>query len=225
MTFYIPESYKKLKELMHRRTPQYSGECYMFTCPSCGGKKSVAKLFMQPGSCNVWSDWLDEEFSYRVLSTLQRCPHCGGYYIVTHEGAPTEVAIATDDGKIELEELEKFLCEERDLENVELANLYMQYVHMYNDCFRRNPIEGIKATYNQSKLFSDAVLFLTERCRIPQIVIADLYRQAGMFRKCMEYAADFVCRCNDEDKEILDKTRYLAIKGETEPFVMRSSTI
>ena len=96
---------------------------------------------------------------------------------------------------------------------------------MYNDCFRRNPIDGIKATYNQSKLFSDAVLFLTERCRIPHIVIADLYRQAGMFRKCMEYAADNVCRCKDEEKEILDKTRYLAIKGETEPFVMRSSTI
>ena len=100
-----------------------------------------------------------------------------------------------------------------------VASLFMQYVQQYNDVYRRYDKTDRRATYEQSKMFTNAILFLTAYCRIPEVQIADLYRQAGMFKKCIDYASDPTTKVNEEEREILDKTIYLAIKGDTSPFV------
>ena len=213
------------REMAHSKVPVHYGECYIFTCPSCGGRKQVARLVMPVGVYNVWSDGFYEDTPVRCVSLLQQCPHCGGYYAVDLNDAPVEECTPLHDGRIRLEELETYLeqCDARG-DSVP-PELYMQYIHMYNDSFRRGGIELSKATHRQAMLFSKAILVVAALPVTPYNVSADLYRQAGMFRKCMDVAGEYSLPLKGEFLEILDRTRYFAIKGETEPFVMKSEEL
>lgn len=222
MIDYIPSRYGILRGGHPSYNYHSSCECYLFECSHCGHTKLIRKPLLLNMDRIHWSDNKIVGGNIDDISFIQRCPHCGKYYFVTVEDAVIEQGESCDDGYMEIEELTA-VCNDDFLESIApecKASLLMQYVHTYNDKYRRNPIEECKAPYVQSKKFTDAVLFLTSRCRIPGILIADLYRQAGMFKKSLEYAADIADRTKGKDLEVLDRTRYLAIKGDVTPFVM-----
>ena len=180
-------------------------------------------------SCTWWSDGKIECCNDWQISYMQRCPHCGKYFYIVKEDAWTGYGSdPEDDGCLEIGEYAS-ICSNKELMSSlppeDMASLFMQYVQQYNDVYRRGALEEKRASYQESRMFTEAILFLAARCRIPGILIADLYRQAGMFRKCLEYAADIANKTNcgsPEDFETLDRTRFLAIKGDTVPFVTRT---
>ena len=216
---------QKHREMAYSRIPVYCGECYIFTCPSCGGRKQVARKVMPPAVYNVWSDGLYEDTPVRSVSLLQHCPHCGEYYAVDLYDTPVEECTPLHDGCIGLEELESYLERIEAQGDWVAPKLYMQYIHMYNDNFRRDGIDICKATYRQARLFSQAILIVAALPSVPYNISADLYRQAGMFRKCMDVAGDYSKYLKGECLESLDRTRYLAIIGDTAPFVMKSEEL
>ena len=206
-----------------------NSEYYIFVCSHCGHEKRVRKEPLTSMSCTWWSDGKIECCNDWQISYMQRCPHCGKYFYIVKENAKTGYGSAPeDDGCLEIGEYAS-ICSNKELMSSlppeDMASLFMQYVQQYNDVYRRGALEEKRASYQESRMFTEAILFLAARCRIPGILIADLYRQAGMFRKCLEYAADIANKTNcgsPEDFETLDRTRFLAIKGDTVPFVTRT---
>lgn len=206
----------------HFKFPE-SNECFILVCQHCKGEKRVRKELYISTASTRWSDNRVEACDNSNISYVQRCPHCGWYYFADTAEARTGLGGDIHDGSMDVAELAAICSDSAFMESIEpgmKATLLMQYVHTYNDIYRRNFKCEHPAPYSQSRLFTEAVLFLTARCRIPQAVIADLYRQAGMFRKCLEYAAT-ISSVTPHEKEIIDQTRYLAIHGETAPFVVR----
>lgn len=228
MEYYVSEQHEKRRRMFPHYNFGSNSEYYIFVCEHCKNEKRVRKMSYTSTKSIYWSDGKIEACNDWPISYMQRCPHCGKYYYVSIEEAQTGFGIdIEDDGRLEIGEYAALCSDKKMMESLpieNMASLLMQYVQQYNDTYRRGAQaeeNEEKATYEQSKMFTDAILFLTERCRIPEILIADLYRQAGMFRKCMEYAADIVNRIKGEDLETLDRTRMLAIQGNTEPFITK----
>ena len=201
-------------------------EFFIFVCSHCGGEKHVIKEPVTTTVCTYWSDGKIDCCNDSQISYIQRCPHCGKYYYIIKNEARTGFGEAEDDGCLDIGEYAAICSNEALMSTYEpgmVASLFMQYVQQYNDVYRRYGNTDRRATYEQSKMFTKAVLFLTAYCRIPEVQIADLYRQAGMFKKCIDYASDHVTKVKEEEREILDKAMYLAIKGETSPFVTHAT--
>ena len=225
MDFYVNVLHEKLKKFFPHHNYGNNSEYYIFTCEHCKKEKHVRKMPYSSTECIYWSDGKIESCNDWPISYMQRCPHCGKYYYVMVRESPTGFGEdPEDDGRLEIGEYAAICSNKELMESLhpgKMASLFMQYVQQYNDAYRRDSIDDAKASYEESKMFIDAILFLTARCKISEIMIADLYRQAGMFRKCMEYAADIANHTKGDDLEILDKTRQMAIQGETAPFITK----
>lgn len=224
---FIMEFYINSQHLKKRTSYNFgnNSEYFILVCQHCSKEKKVKKEPYVTTEKTYWSDDRVKSCDNREISYIQRCPHCGQYFFANPEEATVGFGSDFVDGRMDVAELAAICSDKNLIESIEpgmKATLFMQYVHTYNDTYRRYNDDEEKAPYKQSKMFTDAVLFLTERCRIPKTVIADLYRQAGMFRKCLEYSADIANGMHGEELEILDKTRYLAIKGETAPFITKT---
>ena len=158
---------------------------------------------------------------------MQHCPHCSSYYYIVKDKAPTGFGSdPEDEGCLDIGKYAALIGNRELMSAYEpgiVASLFMQYVQQYNDVYRREDRTGRKASYEQSRMFTEAILFLTAHCRIPDILIADLYRQAGMFGKCLGYSSRPTIRIEEWERETLDRIRYLAIKGETAPFITRTT--
>lgn len=227
MEFYVSEQHEKRRRMFPHYNYGGNSEYYIFVCGHCKNEKRVRKMPYTGTMCTYWSDGRIEACNDWQISYMQRCPHCGNYYFVDiNEAERGFGSEPLDDGRVDIEEYAAVCSDREFMESLPpevMSYLFMQYVQQYNDTYRRasQAEEEKKATYEQSRMFTEAVLFLTEFCRIPEILIADLYRQAGMFRKCLEYAADNYNRIKEEDLETLDRTRLLAIQGKTAPFIIK----
>lgn len=226
MEFYESEQREKLRKLFPHYNYGNNSEYYIFTCPHCHGEKRVRKEPVTATACTYWSDGKVECCNSPQVSFMQRCPHCSSYYYIVKDEAQTGLGCdPEDDGCLDIGEYAALIGNGELMSAYEpgiVATLFMQYVQQYNDVYRREERSDKKASYEQSRMFTEAVLFLTAHCHIPDILISDLYRQAGMFKKSLEYSSRPTIRIEEWERETLDRIRYLAIKGETAPFITRT---
>lgn len=194
-------------------------------CEHCGGKKYLKLPYTVPPDYHYWSDGMIEGNPYSYASYVQKCPHCGSFFLVDFNSCPEVYNPPSVEDCMDVSELAALLSDKELAASIQPDyhdSLMLHYVHRYNDMYRRGLRNQGDAPYEQSRVFVNAILHLTGRRCLPMLILADLYRQAGMFYKCLEYAADMVNRIeNKRDYEILDEIRYRAIKGDSAPFVTR----
>jgi hypothetical protein len=121
----------------------------------------------------------------------------------------------------ELQQTYDALCDPAaDVDDKQMVTLLLEIVQAYNDEYNRGCKAQKNVLFSDYEFFVRCILELQERGRkmLPASLKAELYREAGMFEKCLEFSsAD--CRSRDE-KEIVDEVLFRAAHADTKPFII-----
>ncbi|MBO5677439.1 MAG: hypothetical protein J6S02_04805 [Bacteroidaceae bacterium] len=165
----------------------------ILTCPFCGEKKEI--MCLMSGNTfggKVWSDNKCIYPMYPEISFVQKCPHCGKFYIRTRQEAVwTETGYSFEQGLLTYEEMKQAfaqLMEAGDLTHDEEANVRMMLHHAHNDNFRSEQTSDF--TDADLTLFRENAMWLIQNIITDNVMKAEFYREIGDF---------------DEAKSILDE--------------------
>lgn len=140
----------------------------------------------------MWSDNKCIYPMYPEISLVQKCPHCGKFYIRTRQEAVwAETGSSFEQGLLTYEEMKQAfaqLMETGDLTQDEEANVRMMLHHAHNDNFRSE--QTTEFTDDDLTLFRENALWLIQNIIRDNVMKAEFYREIGDF---------------DEAKSILDE--------------------
>lgn len=120
------------------------GNPRILTCPHCGGKKKVLSLWS--GNTAWMRMWSDNKRVFPYLpqpSFVQKCPHCGGYFLLSRqkEGEYGEYEFCLNEGRLsyaELKEAHEQLSKDLDMTLDERREMLFYLLWGYNDKYWRN---------------------------------------------------------------------------------------
>lgn len=184
----------------HENREGYVTEAHR-TCPYCGGRKDKFELLCYYSNQNImWSDYRHTLPQVAVPSLIQKCSHCGKYYItkVSHvlikDTADFEFVdpVSWDYFK---QSYEAYIQLEKD--DVVDYNHRLRMLGAYNDEFYRSQ-EPKTPTEQDNQIFKDNMLHLMKYFHDP-IDKAELYREMRLFDECFKQL-DLVDDEGDESK-------------------------
>lgn len=183
------------------------GDPQILTCPHCGGKKEVMSL-VSGNTCGAeyWSDNKQIAPMLPEISYVQKCPHCGKYYIMDRqkveyakEGWCSERGILTFP---EMKEAYKQLCEEGLQNEGEERVLRTMLHHAFNDYYYRSNDVRKNIIEEDRSLFHDNGLWLIENLITDNLLKAEFYREIGEMDKAQTFL-DTVNTKSDFQKKIV----------------------
>lgn len=183
------------------------GNPQILTCPYCGKKKEVMSL-VSGNTCGAeyWSDNKRIAPMLPEISYVQKCPHCGKYYIrarqkveYAKEGWCLEKGILTFP---EMKEAYKQLCEEGLQNEKEEKNIRMMLLHAFNDYYYRSNDDNKNVIDEDRSLFHDNGLWLIENLITDNLLKAEFYREIGEMENAQKIL-DSVIAENDFQKKIV----------------------
>lgn len=193
-------------------------------CPYCGGRKDKFELLCYYKNDGIlWSDFRHTLPQCAVASQIQKCPHCGKYYItkVSHivfENTTDFEFIDPVSWEYFKQSYEAFTQLEKD-EAVDY-NHRVSMLCAFNDDFRRSPNSPIP-TEQDFSIFKDNILHLLKYFQEAPILKAELYREAGMFDECfkqLEMVSDEADESGGSLKEFKETIFNFAKQQKTGPF-------
>ena len=107
-----------------------------------------------------------------------------------------------------------------DIDDKQMVTLLLEIVQTYNDEYNRGREAKKSVQFADYEFFVKCILKLQELGKemLPASLKAELYREAGMFEKCLEFSsAD--CSSRDE-KEIVDEVLFRAAHADSKPFII-----
>lgn len=179
-------------------------------CPKCGKEKRLISLISGNTFGAVqWSDmYMDAPMLPRV-SPVQKCHGCGRYFMLSkaNKSYADDGDYSAETGRLTFAEMKEALSElEKDsLEKDEEFILRMEFLHRYNDAFRyydEETDDGVPNKYSWKHSDADkclhhhnlmaliALMDETNNDKLP--LIAELYREAGEFEKCIRLMKDYI---------------------------------
>lgn len=194
----------------------------ILTCPYCGAKKEVLNLLSGNNLGQVvWSDNKTIAPMLPRVSFVQKCPQCGGYYMMSRQkndefsGNPS-----SEKGELSYQELKEAWAKLKSLpdltQNEKTAVLMMQ-VWAYNDKYTRGkdiPIPDEEKTY--FKIIVDDLLLLDD---VDELLKRELLRETGRFEEATAPLNTF-----DSNNGILVEAKKKFLKCistlDTKPFIV-----
>ena len=206
-------------------------------CPECGHEKSLLSLISGNTIGAVqWSDGYSYAPMLPRVSRIQKCPDCGSYFFMSD--SETRYADRDDGfryssgtGRLTFPEIREalLLLEEADLDNDKELTLRLEFLFRYNDAFRNyssdrynpNPFErDTERSEADVKLHKENIkrlISLLDNEGDNKILIADLYREAGMFGECLLTLEN--CSAENEFIEaIINRIREKALASDSTVF-------
>lgn len=206
-------------------------------CPECGHEKSLLSLMSGNTIGAVqWSDTYRYAPMLPQVSEIQKCPECNVYYFMNdietrHADGNKDVQYSFDTGTLTFPEIKEALLRLEDSglnKNNELV-LRMEFLFRYNDAFRnyspdqygKNPFEG-----NQERNETDVKLHkenikrlisLIDNDNDNSIMVAELYREAGMFGECLTVLESCSAE-NDFINLLINRIREKALASDSTVF-------
>ena len=155
----------------------------ILTCPFCGKEKKIMSLASgNTFDSELWSDNKQIAPMLPEISYVQKCPHCGKYYIIRRqivksakEGYSFEQGLLTFP---EMKEAFAQLSEEGFIDKKEEGNVRMMLHHAYNDYYYRNG-EKKDILEEDKKLFRENGLWLIKNLLTDNVMKAEFYREIG----------------------------------------------
>lgn len=133
-----------------------------------------------------------------------------------------QVASALQESRFhELLQAYNALCDSAtDVDNKQVVTLLLDIVQAYNDEYNRGNDVKKRVAFEDYEFFVKCILQLQELGKemLPASLKAELYREAGMFEKCLEFSSSD-CRSRDE-KEIVDEVLFRAAHADSKPFII-----
>lgn len=189
-------------------------------CPYCGSRKDKFELLCYYNNEGIiWSDFRHVLPQVAVPSLIQKCPHCGKYYI--SKGSHVLIKDTADFEFIEpvswdyfKQSYEEF--SQLDKDNVVDYNHRLRMMCAYNDEFNRSQNPPVP-TEQDVMLFKDNLLHLMEYFSDP-IDKAELYREMGLFDECFKQLEMVDDEGNESKKGYKETIFDFAKNGSVRPF-------
>ena len=206
-------------------------------CPECGNEKSLMSLVSGNTIGAVqWSDAYRYAPMLPQISAIQKCPECGGYFFMNdietrYAEYDNGFNYSFDTGALTFPEIKEALLRLEDAglnKNNELT-LRLEFLFRYNDAFRnyssdgfgKDPFDGDRErNETDAKLHKENIKRL-----IPLlgnegdngILVAELYREAGMFDECM-IALENCTAENDFVNGLINRIKEKALASDSTVF-------
>lgn len=155
----------------------------ILTCPFCGKEKEIMSLWSGNNfNQELWSDNKQIAPMLPEISYIQKCPHCGKYYIkerqtakYAKDGRSFERGILTFP---QMKEAFSQLSEEGFWSKEEESHVRILLHQAYNDYYHRNKEK--KAILEEDKtLFRENGLWLINNMITDSVMKAEFYREIG----------------------------------------------
>ena len=196
----------------------------ILTCPFCGKEKEIMSLVSgNTFDSELWSDNKQIAPMQPEISYVQKCPHCGKYYIIRRqivksakEGYSFEQGLLTFP---EMKEAFAQLSEEGFIDKKEEGNVRMMLHHAYNDYYYRYDHKK-DVQEDDKKLFRENGLWLIKNLLTDNVMKAEFYREIGE----METAKNILDSVVVEDgflKQIVSSIRERLDANNSEVFKIR----
>lgn len=159
------------------------GNPRILVCPFCGKEKEIMSLISgNTFGAELWSDNKQIAPMLPEISYVQKCPHCGKYYITGRQ----EVKYAKDGYSFEkglltypeMKEAFTQLSEEGFLNEKEEINVRMMLHHAYNDYYYRTDEKKVISEEDKT-LFHENGLWLINNLITDSVMKAEFYREIG----------------------------------------------
>lgn len=159
------------------------GNPQILICPFCGTEKQIMSLISgNTFGAELWSDNKQIAPMLPEISYVQKCPHCGKYYITGRQ----EVKYAKDGFSFEtglltypeMKEAFTQLSEEGYLNEKEEINVRMMLHHAYNDYYYRTEEKKVISEEDKT-LFHENGLWLINNLITDSVMKAEFYREIG----------------------------------------------
>ena len=159
------------------------GNSQILICPFCGTEKQIMSLISgNTFGAELWSDNKQIAPMLPEISYVQKCPHCGKYYITGRQ----EVKYAKDGYSFEkgvltypeMKEAFTQLSEEGFLNEKEEINVRMMLHHAYNDYYYRTEEKKVVSEEDKN-LFHENGLWLINNLITDDVMKAEFYREIG----------------------------------------------
>ena len=217
------------------------GPPILVKCPHCGQDKELMSLISGNTFNSIaWSDTYRFSPMLPRLSPVQKCLHCNSYFMMPDEKPrykedESGFNHSFDTGRLKFSEIKEalFLLEEQGLNRQKEIALRLEFLYRFNDAFREFERRSRKVKDDPTqmernetdwKLHRDNLLKLielydkTDDNMIP--VIAEFYREAGMFEESLKIAevfnsdSDFLNRVmkNIKDKALAKDDKVFELK-------------
>ena len=159
------------------------GNPRILICPFCSTEKQIMSLISgNTFGAELWSDNKQIAPMLPEISYVQKCPHCGKYYITGRQ----EVKYAKDGYSFEkglltypeMKEAFTQLSEEGFLNEKEEINVRMMLHHAYNDYYYRTDEKKVISEEDKT-LFHENGLWLINNLITDSVMKAEFYREIG----------------------------------------------
>lgn len=166
------------------------GNSQILTCPFCGKEKEIMSLMSgNTFHSELWSDNKQIFPFLPEISYVQKCPHCGKYYIKERQDVKyAEKKSSFEQGLLSFPEMKEAfaqLSEEGFLNEKEETNVRVMLHHSYNDYYYRN--ENNKVVSEEDRiLFHENALWLIDNLITDSVLKAEFYREISEFGKARE---------------------------------------
>ena len=186
------------------------GNPQILTCPFCGTEKQIMSLVSgNTIGAKVWSDNKQKAPMLPEISYVQKCPHCGKYYIMDRQDVKfAEDGYSVEDGLLTFPELKEAfaqLTEEGFIDKKEEGRVRMMLHHAYNDYYYRSGDKNAILEEDQ-KLFHENGLWLINNLITDDVMKAEFYREIGEMQAAKNIL-DSVKVENDFLKKIVSSIR------------------
>ena len=176
------------------------GNPRILICPFCGKEKEIMSLVSgNTFGSELWSDNKQIAPMLPEISYVQKCPHCGKYYIMERQELKyAKGGHSFDQGLLTFPEMkEAFNQLSRDgfLNEKEEINVRMMLHHAYNDYYYRTEEKRVISEEDKA-LFHENGLWLINNLIEDSVVKAEFYREIGE----MDTARDILDSVTVEDE-------------------------
>ena len=192
-------------------------------CPYCGGTKELMSLMSgNTFGARYWSDLKMQAPMLPQISPVQKCPHCGKYYLYYKQKSEDGERPSFELGELsypEWKEAYSPLQKERENSNQlkkvderDLSIICLNIIQAYNDYYERDCRAEFSSEewYYKSKVVMDFIKNKNKPDDIHPFLIPELFREIGIMDP------DFLSMETYEKLEGVDKIYYDGIKERME---------
>lgn len=199
------------------------GNSQILTCPFCGGEKEILSLISgNTFGAELWSDNKRIARMMPEISFVQKCPHCGKYFIKSRqETRYAEDSHSFDTGMLtfpEWKEAFSQLSAEGFLNQKEEAYVRMMLHQAYNDFYFRS-LDKKAVQEEDRELFHDNALWLIQNLITDAVMKAEFYRQIGEMEAARR-TLDAVVPKNDFQEDLVSSIRERLDANDSEVFLI-----
>lgn len=199
------------------------GPPQILICPFCGGKKQIMSLISgNTFGAELWSDNKLIAPMLPNISYIQKCPHCGKYYILGRQETNfAKDGVSFETGELSLDETKEAyeqLSQEGFRTLGEEIEVRLMLFHALNDCYGRS-ILGFDDFVDDRNLFVEQGQWLIENAIADNVLKAEFYREIGEFDKASELLAGIVPD-DDSIREFAEKINERIEHNDSKVFII-----